>query len=105
MPKLSKADQSAKVSQNEARRRKEIALARLREMEVAEKEGRLVPADAVTSTWSTIAGKIRDAVLRIPDKCAPALAAVQDAREARGILQAECEAILRTLSNELLQSN
>ena len=104
MPTLSKADKRAKVSQNEARRRKEVALARLRELELAEKETRLVSADAMTNTWTTVAGKMRDAVLRIPDKCAPAVAAAQDAREARGILQAECEAILRALSNEL-QSN
>ena len=34
----SAADQAAKVSANEARRRKEVALARLRELEVAERE-------------------------------------------------------------------
>lgn len=33
MPKLSKADRAAKVSQNEARRRKELALVEIREME------------------------------------------------------------------------
>jgi hypothetical protein len=45
MPNLSKADQAAKVSQNEARRRKEVALAEIREMERDERAGRLLPAD------------------------------------------------------------
>ena len=39
MPKLTKADKQAKISANEARRRKEVALARLREMEADEKAG------------------------------------------------------------------
>ena len=37
MPKLSKADQVVRVFQNEARRRKEVALARIREVEADEK--------------------------------------------------------------------
>lgn len=37
MPKLSKADKRRKVSANEARRRKEVALARLRMMEADER--------------------------------------------------------------------
>jgi len=37
MPKISKSDEGAKISQNEARRRKEVALARLREMETDER--------------------------------------------------------------------
>ena len=41
MPHLSRSDKRAKVSLNEARRRKEIALARIREMEADEKAGKL----------------------------------------------------------------
>ena len=102
---LSKADKSAVVSQNEARRRKEVALASLRELEVAEKLGQLVPREAMEATWVTLVSKLRDAVLRIPSKCAPQWAAAQDAKEARAILQTEVEAILRTLGNELLESS
>ena len=41
MPKLSKADKRAKISATEARRRKEIAPARIREMEADEKASKL----------------------------------------------------------------
>jgi hypothetical protein len=102
--KLSKADQAARVSQTEARRRKEVALAELRELELAQKKGKLIDADQVTAKWAAAGGKIRDAVLRIPDKCAPAVAVTSDAAEARGILLAECEGILRTLHDDLTQS-
>lgn len=104
MPNLSKADKVARVSATEARRRKEVALARLREMEVAEKAGQLWPAEQVRSLWVQVAGKIRDAVLRIPDKCAPAVTAAADAREGRAILAAECEAILKTLHDNILHA-
>lgn len=101
MPNLSRADKAAKVSATEARRRKEVALARLRELEVAEKTRQLLSAAEVRSTWVAVAAKIRDAVLRIPDKLAPQVVAAKDAMEARAILAAECEAILKTLAGEV----
>ncbi len=103
MPNLSKADKAATVSLTEARRRKECALSQLRELEVKQRLGKLLPAAQVTSAWSSIAGKIRDAVLRIPDKCAPSVAAAGDLQECREILATECEQILRTLSDDLLR--
>ena len=101
MPHLTKADKAAKVSQNEARRRKELALAEIREMEAAEKAGRLIAADQVEAAWADIRAKIKRAVLRIPVNCAAKVAAVSDAREARGVLMAECEVILKELSDDI----
>ena len=101
MPKLSKADQAAKVSATEARRRKELALARLREMEVAQKAGLLLPASEVRDRWVTILAAVKTAVLRLPDKLAPQMAAAADVREAHAILVAECEAILRDRSDDI----
>jgi hypothetical protein len=101
MPKLSKSDQGAKVSQNEARRRKEVALACIREMEAAEKAGRMIAVDQVDAAWSDIRAKIKGAVLRIPVNCAAKVAAISDAREVRAVLAAECETILRELSHEI----
>lgn len=101
MPKLSKADERAKVSANEARRRKEVALAEIREAEAAEKVGRALPADQVEAAWSEIRTKIKTAVLRIPVQCAAKVAAVTDPREVRAVLQAECESILRELANDI----
>jgi hypothetical protein len=101
MPKLSKADRKAKVSANEARRRKEVALARLREMEADEKAGKLIPAASVTDAWVKILGAVKAGVLRLPDKLAPQLAATADALEVRAILSSECEIILKDLHAEL----
>jgi CRISPR/Cas system-associated endonuclease Cas3-HD len=101
MPRLSKADKKAEVSATEARRRKEVALAQLREMEVAEKAGKLYQAAAVKSAVVAMNAAIREAVLRIPDKLAPTVAATSDPREARKLLMAECKAILRNLSDEI----
>ena len=101
MPRASRKDKQADVSANEARRRKEVALAQLREMEVAEKSGKLYQAEAVRSAVVEMNAAIREAVLRIPDKLAPTVAATSDPREARKLLMAECKAILRNLSDEI----
>lgn len=101
MSKLSKADQHAKISATEARRRKEVALARLREMEADEKAGKLIPANQVKDAWVKILSAVKTGVLRMPDKLAPQVAAVSDAREARAILLAECEAVLKSLYDEI----
>jgi len=57
MPKLSDSDKRAKVSQNEARRRKELALAEIREMEA--KAGRMIAVAEVDAAWSDIRTKIK----------------------------------------------
>ena len=101
MPNLSKSDKHAKVSANEARRRKELALAEIREMEAAEKAGRMIAVDQVDAAWSDIRAKIKRAVLRIPVNCAAKVAAISDPREVRAVLASECEAILKELSNEI----
>jgi hypothetical protein len=67
MPKLSKRDQHAKVSQNEARRRKEVALARLREMEADERAAKLIRADLGADNWVKIVAAIKAVLLRMPD--------------------------------------
>ncbi len=54
MPKLGKSDQLAKVSANEARRRKELALAEIREVERNQKRGTLVPAADVRRVWRNV---------------------------------------------------
>jgi hypothetical protein len=101
VPKLSNSDKAAKVSANEARRRKETALAELRELEVQQKRGELVKVEDVRNAWATVVRTIRDGVMRIPDKCAPAIAAAADAREVRTLLAAECESILKGLVEEV----
>jgi len=56
-----------------ALRRKEHALARLRELEVAEKERQLLPADAVAREWTAVLRSVRANILaatsRIRQRC------------------------------------
>ena len=104
MPNLSAADRAAKISANEARRRKEVALARLREIEVAEREGKLIAADAVADRWRAIAGKLGAALDRIPSRCAHAVHAAKDQREAEKLLAAEVRTIRKELADELRAS-
>ncbi|MBI4906595.1 MAG: hypothetical protein HY820_23400 [Acidobacteria bacterium] len=101
MPKLSKSDIFAKVSQNEARRRKEVALAELREMEVAKLRGELVARDAVSDAVTKAFGMVKAAVLRIPDKSARHVMAAGTPKEARDILLADCEGALKGAHDEL----
>ncbi len=79
-----------------ARIRKETALSQLRELQLAEREGRLLDAGQVQELWAAQLVAIRDAVLQIPAKVAPHFA---DPRHAEAIVRRECEAALRALSN------
>lgn len=94
-----KAEQ--RISTEEARRRKEIALAKLRELELAEKEGRLIDKQRVQDAWVKVCNVIRAGVMRIPDRMAQSILAARDPREARQMLAVECEAALRAISEEI----
>jgi len=96
MPKLSKADQAAKITTNEARRRKEVALARLREMEAAQREGLLLVASEVRQTWAEGFSALKDRILILPDRLAARLANRPEA-EVRAILRDELEQALRAI--------
>ncbi|MBL8231035.1 MAG: hypothetical protein JNL98_21265 [Bryobacterales bacterium] len=89
------------VSQNEARRRKEVALARLRELEVAEREGKLITIEAAADTVTKAFSAVKAAVLRIPDKAARQVMAASNPAEGGEILRTECENALRGAHDEL----
>ena len=101
MPKLSKRDLAVKLSANEIRRQKEETLLAIRKLELAEKAGELVPKSQVRETWGRIVVSIKAGVLRLPDRCAPELAAASTPLEAREILMRECEALLRGLHADI----
>lgn len=94
MPKLSKADQQAKVSANEAERRRKVAMAQIREMECAQKRGALLPAAEVRKVWAGRLGALKDRVLMLPDRLAARLANRPEA-DVRVILRDELEDCLR----------
>ncbi len=63
------------VSFAEARRLKEAALAELRQLEVAERRGKLVNADIVRAEVFKLARVERDALQNLPARIAPLIAA------------------------------
>ncbi len=63
---------------NEARTQKECHLAALRQMELDEKTGRLIPKDQVEKEAFEVARQVRNAMLGIPSRVAAQLAAMSD---------------------------
>lgn len=88
------------TSYEEARRRRETAEANLAEMKQAEMEGKLILADAVRSAWAAKITGARDALLQIPSRVAPVLAATNDLVEVTALLEAELRQALADLSAE-----
>lgn len=94
MPKLSLKDAAAKVSANEGNRRRIIALASLRELELATKKKGLLPAAEVKRVWSEQLAALRDRLLSLPDRLAARIAG-RDEAEVRAALRDELEEALR----------
>ena len=92
---------AGKITSNEARRQKEVALARLRQLEVAEREGEVIQTAAVRTAWSEHHARIRDRFLSIPDRLSEALAN-QPAGVVREKLTAEIEDALRNIADSVL---
>jgi len=90
----------AATSYEEARRRRETAEANLAEMKQAEMQGTLIRADAVRSAWAAKITGARDALLQIPSRVAPVLAACTDLVEVTALLEAELRQALADLSTE-----
>lgn len=82
------------VDINEAKRRREIALARIAEAEADQVEGRLIPSAVVESTWARIVTNVRARPLSVPHKAAP---------ECEGLIVAERDAVIRSHIIEALQ--
>jgi len=87
MPKLSKRDHRAKVSASEARRRKEVALARIREIEAAKAEGRFVDIADVEQVFGQHIATARSRLLGIPTSAAPELALEMNPAKVEAILK------------------
>ena len=85
-------------SYEEARRRRETAEASIAEMKQAEMEGVLIRADAVRTAWAAKITGARDALLQIPSRLAPQLAAESDLVAVTALLEAELRQALADLS-------
>lgn len=85
-------------SHDQARTRREIAEANLAELREGELSLQLIRVDAVRSAW---AGKItaaRDALLQVPARLGPQLAAEGDLVAVMALLEAEMRQVLADLS-------
>lgn len=81
-----------------ARTRLRISEANLSEMREAEERGDLIRLDAVKSALSVAMATVREALLQIPSRLAPLLAADSDPAHVQNMLHAEIHQALERLS-------
>jgi phage terminase Nu1 subunit (DNA packaging protein) len=86
---------------SEAQLRKERALADLRELELAEKQGRLIDAELAAQFLSNASRTVTNQIMAIPDKLAPLIAAVTDIRECRDLMLKEIKRALDNLPDQI----
>lgn len=91
-------DAEPRISYEEARRRRELAEASIAEMKQAELAGDLIRTDAVRAAWASKITSTRDALLQIPARLAPQLAAESDLVAVTGLLEMEIRQVLSDLS-------
>lgn len=85
-------------SHDAARTRREIAEANLAEIREAELRGELIRVAAVKATLATVFATTRDALLQIPPRLAPLLAADADLASVQNTLHAEIHQALQNLA-------
>jgi hypothetical protein len=81
-----------------ARAKRERAEAAISEMKRAEMEGKLIRTDAVRAAWAKRITLARDALLQIPHRLAPVLAAESDMERVAQLLEDELRNALAELS-------
>lgn len=81
-----------------ARAKRERAEAAISEMKRAEMEGKLIRMDAVRAAWAKRLASTRDALLQIPHRLAPVLAAESDLVRVSQLLEDELRQVLAELS-------
>jgi phage terminase Nu1 subunit (DNA packaging protein) len=93
-----------RVSEAEGRRRRIVALAELREVELRKKKGELMEADKVVETLARISSIVRDSLLSLPERIAGQVAALTDERQVRDLLASEVRKSLSHLSQKILDA-
>lgn len=98
--KAAKKAGTSSLSYHEARTLAQRYKAALLKIELDEKTARLVEAEVVKSTAFSKARTLRDALLNIPDRISPVLAAETDQLKTSDILIQEIRQVLEELSRE-----
>lgn len=83
-----------------ARTRREIAEANLAELKEAEQQGRVIQVEAVRAAWARRLAGTRDAILQIPIRVAPILAAETSIEQVSILLETELRQALAELSRD-----
>lgn len=83
-----------------SRARREAAEAQIAEMKRGELEGTLIRTDALRQAWSKRIASTRDALLQIPARLAPVLAAESDMERVVTVLEDELRQALAELSRD-----
>ena len=84
----------------QAKTAREVYEAKNAQLEYEERTGKLIKVDAVRSAWAAKITGARDALLQIPSRIAPVLAATTDLVEVTALLEAELRQALAELSAE-----
>lgn len=90
-----------RVDYQEAKTRKEVANARLAEMEVERESGKLVEAAMVSSALADAGATLRSTLSNLPAIVAPMLATLSDETQIRLVLDEHIEQALSDLSQRL----
>lgn len=85
----------------ESRALREVYQARLAKLDYEERSGKLVVVDQVKVEAFKTHRRIRDALLNIPDRCAPHLASLADPIDCHAYLLEEIVAVLKQLSADI----
>ncbi len=93
-PPLSDAPMASGPNYAQSRAVKEAYHARLAKLSYEEKSGALVRTDTVKVAWFNILRVLRDRFLNLPDRMAPLLAAEEDPKLVRELLDIELRRIL-----------
>jgi phage terminase Nu1 subunit (DNA packaging protein) len=95
-------DAEEEESYAEARTRKEVATANLKELEAAEKRGDLVDAHAAARQFRSMTSAARDRIMSIPQRIAGRLAGITDENEVLVLLDDELRDALDAVADEAL---
>ena len=88
------------TSYHVAKTLREAAEAQIARLKLSEMRGEVIRVDAVRSAWAAKIAGARDALLQIPSRLAPQLAAESDLVAVTGLLEAELRQALADLSTE-----
>jgi hypothetical protein len=94
--------QTGPESSTVIRKRREMAIASLRELQAGQLAGKLINREQALLVWTEALGRIRDRCLAVPERLAPQLAPITNPTEIRNRLRAEMEDLLSGLAENAL---